>query len=161
MKRIKKGKVCNVKATTVDGINFRSTAEAYCYRALKAENFTALYEPASMELLPALQPKNIKVYLQSTHKRKGKKETVLELRTRPFNSIGYTPDFLIEFDDTIVFVEVKGFPNDAYPLRFKLFMKYLNHVAEQRPEKHFMFFEPHNHSQIDKMVQILKELRHD
>lgn len=161
MTKAKRTKVKNVKSTVVDGIKFRSTAEGICYQLLKNNGFQCVYEPYHIQLLPPLTPKSIKIYVPQKHRHKGVKSVTFTQRIKDIEAITYTPDFVVEFDDCVVYIEVKGFPNDAYPLRYKLFMKYLNNAALQNPQKTFMFFEPHNQKQMLEMINVLKQYRND
>ena len=60
----------------------------------------------------------------------------------------YTPDFV--GDKWII--ETKGNPNDAFPLRWKLFKKYLvDH------DLIYDLYVPRNHKQIDETIKQIKE----
>lgn len=82
----------------IDGIKFRSKLEAYTYKELKSANIQADYEKHRFELLPAFVYEDKKV-----------------------RAMTYLPDFVGK--DFII--ECKGFPNDAWALREKLFKYYL------------------------------------
>jgi hypothetical protein len=52
---IKNKKVRNATPVTLDGINFRSKLERYCYEQLKLYNIECEYEKYSYTLLPAFK----------------------------------------------------------------------------------------------------------
>ena len=102
LKRTQNKKVRNATPTIVDGIQFKSKLEAYCYKQLLQANVKAEYEPTSFLLLPAFEYKG-------EHVRK----------------MTYKPDFVGK--DFII--ECKGQANDAFPLRWKIF-KYSLHLQD-------------------------------
>lgn len=101
-KKKKKGKQRIIsKKVKIDNINFKSKLEGYFYSKAKEKNIKVEYEKRSFEIFPDF-------YFD------GKK----------IRSINYTPDFESEKDR--FFVEIKGYMvNESFPLRFKLFKKYL------------------------------------
>lgn len=93
-----KSKVKNATPNIYDGIKFRSKLETYTYKKLKEANIIADYEMHRYELQPAFTYKGEKL-----------------------RKISYKPDFV---GDGFI-IECKGHPNDAWPLREKLFKYYL------------------------------------
>ena len=76
------------------------------------------------------------------------------VQKRKVESISYTPDFVhINPDKTGWIMETKGMPNEAFPLRFKLFKQWL----EQEGYKVTLFM-PTNKEQIFECVEIIKTL---
>ena len=68
--------------------------------------------------------------------------------------ITYTPDLTFEYKGYFVIVECKGFPNDAYPLKRKLFRK----VLETEPNKeNILFFEIKTIKDCNTLIEILNE----
>ena len=61
----------------------------------------------------------------------------------------YTPDFV----GTDWIMETKGRANDLYPLKLKMFRKFM----EGNP-KYKMFMEPHNIKQILQCIELIKNL---
>ena len=94
----KQGKVRNATPTSVDGIKFKSKLEAYCYIKLKEAKINATYESKRYVLIPNFNYNGEKI-----------------------RAMTYLPDFVAK--DFII--ECKGFGNDAWPLREKLFKYYL------------------------------------
>lgn len=93
-------KVKNATKVEVDGIKFRSKLEAKAYERLKSEGFCFEYEAVTYTIIEKFE------YLGE--------------KVRP---ITITPDF-IDADKRII-IEVKGFANDAFPLRWKLLKRHL------------------------------------
>ena len=119
-------KVRNATQITLDGILFRSKLEAYCYEQLKAAGIKAGYETQRFTLI---------------HSFKFNGETV--------RAMTYTPDFI--GDEFII--ECKGYANDAFPLKWKLFKFYLymNKIDVD-------LYKPKNQKEVREMVeQILKK----
>ena len=125
-KRTKKeGKVKNATPTQLDGIKFRSKLEAYTYKKLKEANIYAEYEQYRYILLPSF---------------------IFENRT--VRAITYLPDFV----GNNFIIECKGFPNEAWPLREKLFKYYLTNNMPNHS-----FYLVRNQKQVDELIKKLKD----
>lgn len=118
-------KVRNATKIEVDGITFKSKLEAYTYKKLKEAKIDAEYEQHRYELLPAF--------------------TFGGKKYRPMT---YLPDFV---GDNFV-IECKGYPNEAWPLREKLFRYYLysNNIGVN-------FYIVHNQKEVDELIKELKK----
>lgn len=88
-------KVRNATPIIVDGIQFRSKLEGFVHTELKKVGLPAEYESTKFELLPGFYYKNEKKSI----------------------AITWTPDFV----GKNFIIECKGFANDAFPLKIKLF----------------------------------------
>lgn len=119
----------------------------YCYKYFKDKEINLQYEPCTIVLLEGFVS-NIQVYSPTRSKK-------LKLKTAKIRPITYTPDFMFKTKNTCVFIETKGCPNDAYPLKKKLFLKTLNNLAHKN-NKTYWFFEPHNQKQVQEMYEIIK-----
>ena len=124
-KKKKSGKVKNVTPTQLDGIKFRSKLEAYTYKKLKEANIYAEYEQYRYMLLPSF---------------------IFENKT--VRAITYLPDFV----GSNFIIECKGFPNEAWPLREKLFKYYLTNNMPN-----YSFYLVRNQKQVDELVKKLKD----
>lgn len=123
-KKKRTGKVQNVTPNIYDNIKFRSKLETYTYKKLKENNIYSEYEKNRYELLPAF--------------------TLCNKKYRP---ITYLPDFV---GDTFI-IECKGYPNDAWPIREKLFKYYL---SSNNIDK--VFYIVHTQKEVDELIKILK-----
>lgn len=135
-------KVRNATPITYDGINFKSKLEAYCYRKLKENNLLFTYEQIVFDLIPSFDFEKDSYELS---KRKGVK--VFALQRTKVRAIQYTPDFVGK--DWII--ETKGNPNDAFPIKWKLFKYFLyNNNLD------YDLYMPRNQKQIDETIEIIK-----
>lgn len=123
--RVKKGRVKNATPTQLDGIKFRSKLEAYTYKKLKEANIYAEYEQYRYMLLPSF---------------------IFENKT--VRAITYLPDFV----GSNFIIECKGFPNEAWPLREKLFKYYLTNNMPN-----YSFYLVRNQKQVDELIKKLKD----
>lgn len=129
MKRSQNKKIKNATPIEADGIKFRSKLELYTYKKLKEANIVTEYEQHKYELLPAF------VF-------HGKK----------IRAITYLPDFVGKG----FIIECKGFANDAFPLRKKLFEFWLS-VHEPETQYHVV----RTQKEVDQLVENLKSLNNE
>ena len=136
----KKGPVTS-KVVSYDGITFKSGLEKYMYKALKDANIPCEYEKHTFELLPSFTFKNDCIERQANSKgdfiNRGNKK-VLNLK--------YTPDFV---GDGFI-IETKGRANDAFPLRYKLFKKWMMDNNDYRT-----LYKPQNQAECLKTVELI------
>lgn len=118
-------KVRNATKVEIDGIKFKSKLEAYTYKKLREANIKAEYEQHKFELLPAFTFHGNKV-----------------------RAITYLPDFVGK--DFII--ECKGFPNDAFPLKEKLFKRLLVDISPN-----CMYYVVHTQKEVNTLVEQLKQ----
>ena len=139
--RRKRGPVVS-KKVIVDGIKFASGLEAYMYKALKKARIKAQYEQRSFELIPPFEFKNLSYERQSNGKgdmvNRGNKKVL---------AIKYTPDF----EGKNFIIECKGRANESFPIRWKLFKKY---VADNLPD--ITLYKPQRQSECDEVVKLIK-----
>lgn len=143
-------KILNSKEIIYDEIKFRSTLDKVIYKYLKDNNMEFDYEKTVFTLVELHKYENIKVFSPLSKKSKywG------EITTKPVN-ITYKPDFIVKSTNNEVpfyVIEGKGYANDVYPYKKKLFLDYLN-----RNYKGAYFFEVRNKSQILETIDIIKE----
>jgi hypothetical protein len=142
MKRIsrKKGPVV-AKKVIYDGVTFASGLEKYMYKALKDANIDFEYEGRTFELLPSFTFENVSIEKQSNGKgdfiNRGNKK-VLNLK--------YTPDFIGK--DFII--ETKGRANESFPLRWKLFKKWMMDNNDTRT-----LYKPQKQSECDITIELI------
>lgn len=123
MKR-KQGKVRNATPNMYDGIKFRSKLETYTYKKLKETKIPIEYEQHRYILLPAFT-----------------------FNGKRYRDMTYLPDFV----GNGFIIECKGYPNEAWPLREKLFNYYL-----YNNEPNTKFYVVHNQKQVDELIDKLK-----
>tara|TARA_Y100000356_G_scaffold114843_1_gene103590 strand:- start:159 stop:599 length:441 start_codon:yes stop_codon:yes gene_type:complete len=135
-------KVKNVKKPTFDGIKFQSKLEMHCYKKLKEEKIPIEYEGTTFTIFPAT------VYPLACYEGTTKRLYNKGSKIRP---ITYTPDF-VDPDGKFI-IETKGYANESFPLRWKLFKKHLKDTKQQ-----YVLFMPRNKSQVDEVVELIKQL---
>jgi|TARA_R110000744_G_scaffold216175_2_gene334962 hypothetical protein len=128
---------------------YASGLEKYCADALKANGLKFDYEPKYTIMEGFNYPST---YLKSVPKQ----QLMVDRSNANHLPITYKPDFLLPHHN--VFIETKGFVrrNDSFPLRWKLFMKYLVDSGMG----HYDLFIPRNQKQVDQIVNFIQN-EHD
>ena len=136
----KKGPVQS-KKIIVDGIQFASGLERYTYESLKENKLFEGYENEVFHLIESFSFRNISYEKQANGKgdytNRGQKNIL---------GIKYTPDFVGK--DFII--ECKGRANESFPIRWKLFKKY---VIKNYPDT--ILFKPQNQKECDETVRLI------
>ena len=128
-KRSKKRGPVQAKRITYDGINFASGLERYMYMALKKAKLKFKYEGETFELI------------KGEFKNRGNKKIL---------NIKYTPDFV----GSDFIIECKGRANESFPMRWKLFKKWITDNGDKR-----VLYKPQNQSECDKTVDMILQKR--
>jgi hypothetical protein len=129
------------KSKTVDGIAFRSMLEAFCYSKLKENNIKNDYEKHKYVLLEGFH------YPNSSFEDNGK-TGYNDKKEHKVRDITYTPDFVDPKGRWII--ECKGYANDRFPLKWKMFKKHLMEMDDPP-----MLFVPRNQNQILKTIETI------
>ncbi|NBK96476.1 MAG: DUF1064 domain-containing protein [Erysipelotrichia bacterium] len=117
-------KVNNATPNEFDGIKFKSKLETYTYQKLQENGIHAVYEGERFTLIPAFNYQNEAV-----------------------RAMTYLPDFVGK--DFVI--ECKGFGNDAFPLRWKIF-KYT--LFQQKAN--YKLYLVKNKKDVDQLIENLK-----
>ena len=144
IRRKKRGPV-RAKKVTFDGIKFASGLEKYMYIALKKAKIHADYEGETFVIQEGFEFKNKSYERQSN----GKGELV-NRGSKKILPIKYTPDFV----SSSFIIECKGRANESFPLRWKMFKKYVNHKM-----KHVTLYKPQNQKECDEVINLIKSNR--
>lgn len=127
---MKNKKIINANPKEYNNIKFKSLSEVMVYKTLLAEGFNPQYEENTYVIFDGFVP-HIPFYTKNKFKRKNKNIEVLSHNTvkdnRPVDGITYTPDFVFEYNGKTIIIEVKGFANDVFPYKFKMFRKLLEY----------------------------------
>jgi len=142
VKRKGRTKVKNAKKSIYDGKEFKSNLELYCYKQLEQSEILVEYEENTFTIFPAM------VYPLACYEGTQKKLYNKGSKIRP---ITYTPDFVDPNGKFII--ETKGYANESFPLRWKLFKKHL-----KDNNYHYVLFMPRNKKQVDETVELIKQL---
>jgi len=136
----KRGPV-RAKKVTFDGIKFASGLEKYMYMALKKAKIHAIYEGATFELQEGF------MFDVDSYERQGNgKGTMINRGQKKILNIKYTPDFV----SPSFIIECKGRANESFPLRWKMFKKY---VKKQIP--HVTLYKPQNQKECDEVIELI------
>ena len=142
-RRYKKKGPVRSKKVVYDGITFQSGLEKYMYIALKKAGIKAKYEGATYELIPSFN------YNKPCYERQANGKGEYKNRSgKAIRNIKYTPDFV----GSDFIIECKGRPNESFPIRWKLFKRYLmdkNIKAD--------LFMPRNQKDCLEVIKIIKE----
>ena len=136
----KKGPV-NAKKTKHDGIQFASGLEKYMYIALKKAKIKAKYEGQTYIVQEGFEFKTTSYERQSNGKGEFK-----DRGNKKILPIKYTPDFV----SPSFIIECKGRANESFPLRWKMFKKY---VKANLPR--VTIYKPQNQKECDKVIELI------
>ena len=136
----KKGPVVS-KKVTYDGIKFASGLEKYMYIALKAAGIHATYEGMTFVL-----QEDFIFDIDSYERQANGKGEMVNRGQKKIQNIKYTPDFV----SSSFIIECKGRANESFPLRWKMFKKYVN-----RKMKHVTLYKPQNQKECDEVINLI------
>ena len=136
----KKGAVRS-KKVTFDGIQFASGLEKYMYQALKKAKIKATYEGQTYVL-----QESFAFEVDSYERQANGKGDLVNRGQKKILNIKYTPDFV---SDSFI-IECKGRANESFPIRWKMFKKYVNDNL-----KHVILYKPQNQKECDKVIELI------
>ena len=144
----KRGPV-RAKKVIYDGITFASGLEKYMYMSLRKAKIKAAYEGMTYEIFPGFMFDN-----ESYERQANGKGDLVNRGNKKILGIKYTPDFIGLTDEFII--ECKGRANDTFPMRWKLFKKF---VKDNLP--HVTLYKPQNQKECDKVVELILKKRNE
>lgn len=120
------------------GMVFRSKSELECYMILEASGLKFGYEDTTFNIIEPKRTDLLYVYesrpsVKAGKTKSGKCKRIFSLyKSSKQPESTYTPDFTIRSNDdkVIVYVEFKGFENDIFPTKKKLFFMKLQEMME-------------------------------
>ena len=133
------------KKVTFDGIKFASGLEKYMYIALKKAKIEAKYEGWTFTLQEGFTLEN-----ESYERQSNGKGEMVNRGCKKILPIKYTPDFV----STSFIIECKGRANESFPLRWKMFKKYINDHM-----KHVTLYKPQNQKECDEVIKLLNKIK--
>lgn len=140
-------KILNATPLEYDGIQFKSKLEKMAYQTLRENGLPVEYEPKKFIIWEGFKP-TVPFY------DKDKVTRMLKLDSKKLVSISYTPDFLVKYNGYLVVLEMKGALNDTYPIKRKMFRKWLE---ENEPKS--IYFEIYTKKQLLQAIEIIKNLK--
>ena len=142
----KRGPV-RAKKVTFDGIKFASGLEKYMYQALKKAKIHAIYEGATFEVQEGF------MFNVDSYERQGNgKGAMINRGQKKILNIKYTPDFV----SPSFIIECKGRANESFPLRWKMFKKYVNDNL-----KHVTLYKPQNQKECDEVIELINKIKYN
>ena len=129
------------KKVTFDGIQFASGLEKYMYQALKKAKIPAVYEGATFVL-----QEDFKFEIDSYERQANGKGKMVNRGQKKIQNIKYTPDVV----SSSFIIECKGRANETFPLRWKMFKKYVNWKM-----KHVTLYKPQNQKECDEVIKLI------
>ncbi len=144
--RTENKKIINASPLEYDGISFKSKLEKMAYQTLKEQGFPVLYEPRKFIIWEGFRP-NVPFYNKDASTR------MLKMDSKKVIDISYTPDLMFEYNNHLIIIEMKGFENNTYPLKKKIFRKWLE---SNYPNS--IYFEIFTKKQLLQAIDIIKNL---
>ena len=129
------------KKVICDSITFASGLEKYMYQALKEAKIKAEYEGEKYTLIEGFE-----FNVESHERQSNGKGEFTNRGNKKILPIKYTPDFVgNEF-----IIECKGRANESFPIRWKLFKKFIN-----RCYPHVTLYKPQNQKECDMVIELI------
>ena len=136
----KRGPV-RAKKVSFDGIQFASGLEKYMYIALKKAKIKATYEGETYVL-----QESFAFEVDSYERQANGKGDLVNRGQKKILNIKYTPDFV----SSSFIIECKGRANESFPIRWKMFKKYVNDNL-----KHVTLYKPQNQKECDEVISLI------
>ena len=129
------------KKVICDGITFASGLEKYMYRVLKKAKIKAKYEGETYIIQEGFE-----FDIQSYERQSNGKGEFKNRGNKKILPIKYTPDFV----SRSFIIECKGRANESFPMRWKLFKKY---VKANMPR--VTLYKPQNQKECDTVIELI------
>ena len=139
-------KIRGATSLVSDGISFKSKLEVVIYKELLRAGFNPKYEERKFVIWEGIKP--TKPFYNRDVQTK-----MLKLDMGKMRDITYTPDFTFEYKNHLVIIEAKGFENDTFPIKKKLFRGLL-----EKMEISVIYLEVYTKKQLLQAIEILKAL---
>lgn len=139
-------KIKNACAKSFNNIVFKSQLEVVIYKELLRAGFNPKYEERKFVIWEGIKP--TKPFYNRDIQTK-----MLKLDMGKMRDITYTPDFTFEYKNHLIIIEAKGFENDTFPIKKKLFRGLL-----EKMETSVIYLEVYTKKQLLQAIEILKTL---
>lgn len=159
---MKNKKIRNATVCIKNSIIFKSVLEKRCFTCLEEHGFSPQYEPKKFIVFPSFVPKTPfydketdvqqRKRIESLGKQSGKELRLCDGLIQP---ITYTPDIYIRYNNLDIWIECKGFSNDVFPYKKKMFRKLLDDIYERTGQKS-IYFEIYTKKQLLQAIEIIK-----
>lgn len=155
-------KIRNATAVKRGGVEFKSKLESGVFGLLTQLGFKPQYEKKTFILFDAFDSvtpffdKETDIQMKKRVKEKGAERCrLLARKTSKVQGIKYTPDFYFRFKNIDVYIEAKGFENDRFPIKKKMFRRLLDTIYRDTGQRS-VFFEVYTIKQLYQAINILK-----
>lgn len=138
-------KIKNATPKEYNGIQFKSIMEVNVYKHLLNAGFKPDYEKHKFTIWDGYKP-SIPFY-DLDKATKG-----LKLHDEKVRGITYTPDFTFIHNNIFVVMEIKGFENDVFPMKKKLFRSWMETWLPNG-----IFFEIRTIKQLKQAIKIIDD----
>ena len=146
-RKLKNRQITRSSKVNYKGIQFASKLEMHMYKLLCKEKIAVDYEGKTYEIV-----KGFDFEVASYEKTKTRKE-LHDRGNKKVLPIKYTPDFIDRNNPPRFIIECKGNPNEAFPLRWKLFKK---HLMDENIKAALLM--PRNQKDCAEVIKIIKSL---
>lgn len=140
-------KIKNASPLEYDNIQFKSKLEKMIYQTLRENALPVKYEPRKFIIWEGFKP-TIPFYNKDSSTR------MLRQDNKKVINITYCPDFVFDYNNHLIIIEGKGFENSVFPLKKKMFRKWL-----EDNEPHSIYFEIYTKKQLLQAIDIIKSLK--
>jgi hypothetical protein len=130
-----------------DGIEFASKLELHMYRLLKKAKIQNEYEGKTFTIIDGCN------FPMASYEKTKAKKVLHDRGNKKLLGVKYTPDFIDVQDPPRFIIETKGNPNEAFPMRWKLFKM---HLVRQGIQTNL--FMPRNQKDCEEVIAILKNI---
>ena len=142
-------KIKNATSLVYDNIQFKSKTEVMVYKTLLQSGFKPKYEAIKYVIWQGFKP-TVPYYTKGKDKN-------LHRADKKLVDITYTPDFtFLAPDKTTVIIEVKGFANDVYPIKRKMFRGYLEYIQNTLNQP-VIYFEIYTKKQLLQAIELINK----
>lgn len=132
------------------GIEYNNTFERKMAMLLDEADIPFEFEPKTFMLVePFVFP------LVSYERQSNQKGLMINRGQKKVQGIKYTPDFVGEG----FIIETKGYANETFPMRWKLFKNLLTQQGVKTED--LVIFKPQKISELVEVVKLIKELKDD
>ena len=141
-KRKKGQSFVKAKKHTYKGVEYKSGLELYAAKAFDSAAIPFQYEPDKFILQEGYKVK------EELYERQGNGKGDFKNRgSRKILPLTYKPDFV----GANFICETKGFAGEAFPIRWKLFLKQITEGHDER----LMIFKPQSQGDVDEMIKVI------
>lgn len=130
------------------GIHYKSTLERNMAMLLDRAGIDFKYEEVSYQVM-----KGFDFPISSFERQTNGKGEMIDRGNKKVLPIKYTPDFTGEG----FIIETKGYANESFPIRWKMFKKFL--VENGHCEKGTVVYKPQKLSECEEVIRLIKQQR--